>query len=45
LWGEQVNAVKKHCGLCASDKHFTDQCPQIQEVPIGGIETAATFQH
>lgn len=27
-----VNVVAKHCGLCAASDHFTDQCPQLQDV-------------
>ncbi|XP_014511720.1 uncharacterized protein LOC106770423 [Vigna radiata var. radiata] len=41
--GGQASAVKKHCGLCASDQHFTDQCAQIQD-SFGAESVAAAYQ-
>ncbi|KOM39668.1 hypothetical protein LR48_Vigan03g305000 [Vigna angularis] len=40
---QQVNGVAKHCGLCASNEHFTDQCPQLQEVSNIGTELVAVI--
>ncbi|XP_014503335.1 uncharacterized protein LOC106763683 [Vigna radiata var. radiata] len=42
--GGQVNAVRRHCGLCASDQHFTDQCAQLQDT-TGAESVAAAFQN
>ncbi|XP_017426296.1 uncharacterized protein LOC108334878 [Vigna angularis] len=42
--GGQVNTVRKHCGLCASDQHFTDQCYQLQNT-TGAESVAAAFQY
>lgn len=42
--GGQVNAVRRYCGLCASDQHFTDQCSQLQDT-TGAESVAAAFQN
>ncbi|XP_014511708.1 uncharacterized protein LOC106770410 [Vigna radiata var. radiata] len=41
--GGQVDTVRKHCGLCASDQHFTDQCAQLQD-NFGAESVAAAYQ-